>query len=192
MILALLACAHATSPASLSPAPPSATSPTPVASPLERPRVTPEETYRAWLGTQGVAGVQVREGAPALAEWHFYTVDVPGGWPSQPAAVSTAGLVAAREAPGGWQALLQAGPAETVGARVGWLLGNPVVLSAADPVEPGATIAAPALTTPSPGAVQLTMWVAWPPQVSAPYRVQLTAMPDGTATIDERHWSELK
>jgi len=180
VIALLLACAHAAAPPASSALPPRPAAPSEV--------FVPSASYAAWLATLGIGRTDFHEEPRwRLGDWSFFTLD--GPFLDRPAAVSPTG-VAGRDAPQGWYALL-AHPVEEVAPRVAWLLGNPVPLGPADPVVPGASIAAPTLTTTGDARV-LTLWVGWPPAVNDPVRVRITARPDGTATLEETHWSEVK
>ncbi len=149
---------------------------------------SPSSVYAAWLAKQGVDRKDFHEEPRwKIGDWAFYTLD--GPFLDHPAAVGPAG-VAARESPGGWYALL-ALPATDAAPRAAWLLGNPVLLGPTDPVAEGARVSAPASESKPPDRV-LRFWVAWPPQVADPYRVVIRANADGTATIEETHWSEAR
>lgn len=156
--------------------------------PPEPPVSSPTSIYTTWLHTQGIDRTDVREEPRWKAEgWTFLSLE--GPFLDHPAAIGPGG-VASRESGAGWFALLGLPVAESA-PRAAWLLGNPIPLTPADPVAPGAKVSAPTLVTQGADRV-LSFWVAWPPQVQEPYRVVITARPDATVVIDEKHWSEVK
>jgi hypothetical protein len=164
-----------------------ASRPPPLPSP-SAPVPSAAQVYQTWLTSQGVTRTDFHEEERwRVPGWGFFTLD--GPFLDHPAAVGPGG-VASRETPAGWYDLL-ALPVAEAAPRVAWLLGNPIPLAAGSPVSPGAHVADPTLTTSGDTRV-LTMWVAWPPQASEPFRVVLTARADHTATIDEAHWAEVK
>ncbi len=141
--------------------------------------------YVAWMAQRGkpVKDTPREVVALRIGDWGFFDH---GGGPGQ--ALDRAGLDRAGHAiqpqeQGHWHAFLTTPGLAAAGAlkRVAWLFSAAEV--APGPKHPKVT--APTLATAPDGSVKLQGWIAFPPNMSAPMRLTITATPAGAKLVNE-------
>lgn len=156
------------------------------------PSVPQIEPYRAFVKAQNDDPEAIAEEARLqLAGFVFYRVGDP--WAARlRAGVAPDGTLVGREHPAGWRKLLEAGDAAAVAERVQWLVGNPMpVLPDTTFPDPGAQarVHPPSLTRRADGALELRLWVMYPPNTREPFLVRVVAPPSGPGTLEELPWT---
>ncbi len=186
-------------------APPPPSSPDPASDPAPAPATADKDTpvtvnkppptskpppaqdtarYVAWMAQRGkpVKDTPREVVALRIGDWGFFDH---GAGPGQ--ALDRAGLDKANHAiqpqeQGHWHAFLATPGLDAAGAlkRVAWLF------SAAE-VAPGKhpKVTAPTLEAAPDGSVKLVGWIAFPPNMSAPMRLTITATPTGAKLVNE-------
>ena len=156
---------------------PPPTSPTPPAQDTAR--------YVAWMAQRGkpVKDTPREVVDLRIGDWGFFDH---GGGPGQ--ALDRAGLDKASHAvqpqeQGNWHAFLSTPGLDAAGAlkRVAWLFSAAEL--GPNPRQPKVT--APTLEIAKDGSVKLQGWMAFPPNMSAPMRLTITATPGGAKLVNE-------
>lgn len=141
--------------------------------------------YVAWMSQRGKPVKDTPREVVELrvGDWGFFDH---GGGPGQ--AFDRAGLDKANHAiqpqeQGHWHAFLATPGLDAAGAlkRVAWLFS--ALELGPSPKQPKVT--APTLEALPDGSVKLQGWVAYPPNMSAPMRVTITATPGGAKLVNE-------
>jgi hypothetical protein len=141
--------------------------------------------YVAWMSQRGKPVKDTPREAVELriGDWGFFDH---GGGPGQ--AFDRAGLDKASHAiqpqeQGHWHAFLTTPGLDAAGAlkRVAWLFSAGAV--SPGPKQPKVT--APTLETAPDGSVKLQGWIAYPPNMSAPMRITITATPTSAKLVNE-------
>ena len=161
-------------------------------SPPAKAGATPEDTYRASLGNP--ADEVARKKDLDVGAFQFFFLRGRRG-PSEFAAVDDKGHVVSRRDLTHLHHLLGARGQDAAGAhrRVVWLHGGiPIDTSGKPPVADGARalVTDPVLDRDPDGTIRLTGWIAQPPNVKHPLRMEVVAPPSGPPRITFTPWTK--
>ncbi|HSK02462.1 MAG TPA: hypothetical protein VK932_14515 [Kofleriaceae bacterium] len=140
--------------------------------------------YVAWMAQRGkpVKDTPREVVALRIGDWGFFDHGAGPGQALDRAGLDKAGHAIQPQEQGHWHAFLATPGLDAAGAlkRVAWLF------SAAE-VAPGKhpKVTPPTLEAAPDGSVKLVGWIAFPPNMSAPMRVTITATPAGAKLVNE-------
>lgn len=159
-----------------------------------------DATYIKLLGSKKRAGTTVAEKEQLrIGDWRFLYETSETVVLDHPAAVSGSGkTVAPHVTRDGhdWYALLATEGLDGNGAfkRIAWLYRGMPVSSTERPTrkpEPLAVVTDPTLERGADGTIRFAGWIATPPSVNDPSRIDITVPPSGPATITFTDWQEV-
>jgi hypothetical protein len=149
------------------------------------PPVQDTARYVAWMSQRGKPVKDTPREVVELrvGDWGFYDHGAGPGQALDRAGLDKAGHAVQPQEQGHWHALLTTPGLDAAGAlkRVAWLFS--ALELGPNPKQPKVT--APTLDVAKDGSVKLVGFVAYPPNMSAPMRVTITATPAGAKLVNE-------
>jgi hypothetical protein len=129
--------------------------------------------------------------------WRFFLRSLAPGDKRDMAAISREGQVISDKVQDHWQRFLsQSGiPERDLADRALWLLGRGALVDEHFPLADKSVrqvVEVPSLAQSTDGTVTLKLWTVSPPNMNSPYRLTITAPPSGAASIEYKHWKDMR